>query len=244
MASTAFTKTVSRSLRLDQFNLGRSMVKTGELGIRASQGELDLVALQEPYVPRGEMWDFGLGVEIVTNGSAVDPPRAGIVVFRPGLSTINLRHLGDSHTVEIEVTLPGGPLYIVSMYCRFLSDLRPYLDRVKKILSALQGRRIIHCLDSNAMSPAWNSPITDDRGRALEDLLVEVDLHVVNQPGSPATFVSYSGESHIDVTLATHPGEIWDWVVNVSEDDDDHRLITFTCGQSGRREAVRDAVDR
>lgn len=63
---------------------------------------------------------------------------------------------------------------------------------------------------------------------------MEADVHVVNQPGSPATFVSHSGSTFIDVTLATHPGEIRDWGVIVTENDQDHRLITFKQGYGTR----------
>lgn len=213
-------------LRLGQLNLGHGRAKSAGLGVYAAQERLDIVAVQEPYTVDGKIREIGTGVRLVSNGTSADPPCAGFAVFRQGLTVLNLSHLGDSHTVVIEVTTSAGPLYMVSMYCRFSHDLEPYTERLRVIMTALQGNRIILCLDSNAKSRAWG-PSTDDRGRILEDLLLEIPVHVVNQPGSPATFVSHSGSTHIDVTLATHPRETRDWTVIATEGDSDHRLIRF-----------------
>lgn len=226
MANTRVT--TNCRLSLGQLNLGRSQVKTGGLGVTVAQVGIDVVAIQEPYLNAGVIRDFGPGVRVVSNGSPAAPPKAAVAVFRSGLTILNLAHLGDSDTVVVCVSTDFGPLYVVSMYCRFGAEFDPYLDRIREILRSLLGCRIVLCLDANAKSCAWGATQSDIRGRALEDLLLESNVHVVNQPGSPATFVSHSGSTFIDVTLATNPGEIRDWFVHVFEDETDHRLISFT----------------
>lgn len=244
MSNTSTRIAHASRLCLAQLNLGRCQAKSAVLSIWAAQERIDVLALQEPYISRGEVRDLGSGVRVITNGSAAEPPAAAVVVLRPGLPVLNLTQFGDSHTVVVEVTCGQDRLYVVSMYCRFSAAIEPFLQRIRSILSALQGKRIVLCLDSNAKSPLWGSVITDDRGRALEDLLTEVGLYVANHPDSPATFVSHSGSSHIDVTLTTHPREIVDWAVCVGEDDNDHRAITLSWSLRGSRGAVCERTDR
>ncbi|MGI4816883.1 MAG: reverse transcriptase family protein [Janthinobacterium lividum] len=219
-------------------------MKSAALGLWAAQERIDVLALQEPYSTRGEVRDLGSGVTVISNGTTADPPSAAIVVLRSGLPVLNLTQFGDSHTVVVEISYGRDSLYVVSMYCRFSLALEPFLQRIRLILSALRGKRIILCLDSNAKSALWGAATTDERGRDLEDLLSEVGLYVANHPDSPATFVSHSGSSHIDVTLTTHPREIEDWAVCVGEDDYDHRAITLSWGVHGSRGAVRDRTGR
>lgn len=167
----------------------------------------------------------------------------GCVCLRSALSVLNLTHLGDFHTVVLEMSEVRDCWYIVSMYYSFSRALDPFLDRIRKISNALQGKRVVYCLDTNAKSPTW-SPITNDRGKDLEDLLLKLDLHGANRPGSLATFISHSGSTFINVTFTNRPGEILDWDVTVTDDDVYHRLITFAWRISGSREAIGNAVSR
>lgn len=76
--------------------------------------------------------------------------------------------------------------------------------------NALQGKRVVYCLDVNTKSATWHPLIADDRERGLEELLSELDLHVTNRPGTPATFVSHSGSTFIDITFTNRLREILD----------------------------------
>lgn len=93
------------------------------------------------------------------------------------------------------------------LYCcyfspnRTLDEFRRYFDgiftRVKN-----EHREAIILGDMNAKSGYWGSPVTDARGRVLEEWTAELDLVVINTGLAP-TFVRNASESFIDVTMAT-----------------------------------------
>lgn len=70
-------------------------------------------------------------------------PSAAIVVYHSGLPVLNLIQLGDSHMVVVEIACSQDRLYVVSMYCRFSAALEQFFQRIRLILSALQGKRVI-----------------------------------------------------------------------------------------------------
>lgn len=61
----------------------------------------------------------------------------------------------------------------------------------------------ILCGDFNAKHQLWGSPIADRRGRTLEDIIINHNLHVLND-GSPTHLHEYNGTlSHIDITICS-----------------------------------------
>ena len=89
-------------------------------------------------------------------------------------------------------------------------------------------------MDSNAHSSMWGSSDDNKRGEDLEELILEQNLHVMNQ-GTENTFSIGDKGSVIDVTLANEKAlEMWDlndWAVSKSESFSDHRYITFSGGK-------------
>ncbi|XP_053593891.1 uncharacterized protein LOC128667542 [Microplitis demolitor] len=57
-------------------------------------------------------------------------------------------------------------------------------------------------MDANARSIRWE-PETNEKGKRLEDFIDDYELEILNKKREGPTFSSTSGESYIDVTLAT-----------------------------------------
>ncbi|CAH1988125.1 unnamed protein product [Acanthoscelides obtectus] len=64
------------------------------------------------------------------------------------------------------------------------------------------GCEVILAGDLNAKSTFWGSPLTDHRGRYLEEWIAELNMTIVNSGGLP-TFQRGESRSFIDVTAAT-----------------------------------------
>jgi ribonuclease HI len=89
-------------------------------------------------------------------------------------------------------------------------------------------------MDANGHSPFWGPADIPSNavGRALEDVILEQNLEVINALDAPPTFVSDGGaQSWIDVTLATRSAALamTDWRVNQDFfSGSDHRAICFS----------------
>lgn len=133
----------------------------------------------------------------------MDPRLTATIVLRSGSPVLNLTQYDGSHTVVVEISYGWDSNYAISIYCRFSFTLVPFLQRIRLILSALRAERVILCIYSNAKSASWGAAITDERGRDLEDLLIEVDLYVTNHPilQQPSSLT----RGQVIWTLTTHP---------------------------------------
>ena len=111
---------------------------------------------------------------------------------------------GDMVTCLLN-TKKHGEIYVVSLYCNI--DLQPVPDKLKALLTKARRLRkqILILGDLNAhSSAAWNSKDTNARGKAWEKFISDKGLRVMNR-GDRFTFIAPTGQSIVDVTIAT-PG--------------------------------------
>nr|CAI5864374.1 unnamed protein product [Callosobruchus analis] len=103
-----------------------------------------------------------------------------------------------------------------------------FLELIKS--EVLYRKHIKLCVlgDLNAKSIHWGSPVTDGRGRLLEEWMSELDLVVLNEGNTP-TFQRGGYSSYIDVTLASQNAARWckSWAVLDGETLSDHQHILF-----------------
>ena len=87
----------------------------------------------------------------------------------------------------------------------------------------------ILCLDSNGHSPLWNCSESCSRGTAIEELIFQYNISVLNRGHRP-TFVNSRGHSSIiDLTLTLGKNEdIQNWHVCEEYHFSDHRMIEFS----------------
>lgn len=129
--------------------------------------------------------------------------RRAAVVFNRELTIMKLDHLSGEHMVCVQVKKRLLSTYLVCAYFQFSSDIDPYIERIREILISLRGKKIILGIDANAESSLWFSKGSNNRGRTLEDFIVEMRLFGINGRSSLYTFPGINRESNINVTFTT-----------------------------------------
>ena len=88
------------------------------------------------------------------------------------------------------------------------------------------GLNLLLGIDSNAHSPLWDGNLLDARGEALETLLMDLELEVLNDGVLP-TFAENNKSSYIDITACSPSlsGHIPYWYVDPNYSHSDHRVI-------------------
>ncbi|CAK9796298.1 Retrovirus-related Pol polyprotein from type-1 retrotransposable element R1 (Fragment) [Anthophora quadrimaculata] len=210
-------------------------IVTDEIKQRAVN-HVDIIAAQEPYSYRNTVPGFGLVSKAIfdtkkfTGLPATGNIKAAIFVINPTYTVMRLEHLSNTHFACAEITTASQKLYVVSAYFQCSDSISRYLQHLEYIAHELRGRKVIFCIDANAKSTLWHSDITDERGEALEELIVQNNLYLVNRLSEHHTFDNLRGKSNIDITLTTTTlfNEIVDWTVLTNATTSDHNTITIT----------------
>ena len=224
----------SNKIRFGQLNLQGSAAATMELPAIIQAHTLDLVLIQEPYVPQDAT-------------AAPDPmllpagasSKAAIYLGRRDIACSIQLHLCTSHCMVVHVRLSpqSSSFYAVSSYFQYSQDIGPHIHHLGRVLEALRGERVIIGIDSNAHSPMWFShprqyigrgSVVTQRKEQLESFIIGRGLRLANVEGQPPTFATANGESHIDITLSTGGVRLQDWHVKPDASTSDHRLIVFS----------------
>lgn len=215
-------------LNIVQLNGGRGKKISSEIRGYVDKNHIDILLLQEPHSIAGKVSSFGQGSQILTGGKN-GRPWSAIVVFNNNLTIMRLDHLSCEHIVCAQVESGSLSTYLVSAYFQFSHGIDPYIERLRRVLTALKGKRIILGIDANALSPLWYSKGTNERGGKMEDFIIEMGLFVCNRQSALNTFSGVNGESNIDVTLTTESviNMIWSWEVKGGWTSSDHNAIVI-----------------
>jgi hypothetical protein len=227
-------KKEKKYLKTGQINLQFAKVATDEIRIVSEEKGLDVILVQEPYCfrpGREGLWKIpgqGLQTRILPTPKR-NRPYAAIFVYNPELDIIEITSLSNEHIVVVEVSTGGKSLILVSAYFPPNEEIEPYIDQISTIIDTFRNRRLIIGVDANAKNHLWYSKVTDDRGRALENLALNKDLCILNEPGQPPTFIGPRGQSNIDLTIVNNGAlrEVGNWRVNAAVINSDHQLITL-----------------
>ena len=228
-----------------QINLGRANTATHEIREKAVHNNVDVLMIQEPYIWRGRATGWGQSITVMgqsdcnnENNAAgrSENPGAALVVINPSLAVLKVTQFCSTNCVCVEITGPLGVMYMITVYCKFSHDIDRYIQQLRKTLDKIGKKKVLICMDSNARSTTWFSSDVDARGMALEELIAEYDLTVLNKAGSPHTFAAANGKSNIDVTLATRSlvPQIQHWKVYKKWTTSDHRAIEIKIASNSR----------
>jgi hypothetical protein len=124
----------------------------------------------------------------------------------------------------------------VSQYLPPIENIEVGLEQLDKVLSNLWGKKVVVGVDANAKSPLWCSRSINDRREALEAIIAQYGLHVLNQPGQAPTFETTRGRSNINITMASPEiiPLVKSWRVHEDGTSSDHRILE-TSLDLGRR---------
>ena len=91
--------------------------------------------------------------------------------------------------------------------------------------------------DCNAWSDLWGSPASNNRGKALEDVILASNLAVLNN-GSPTHFSTHKTFTHVDISLcSSHLLPITEWKISNNLYGSDHYPI-FTYFHINQRTTI------
>ena len=138
----------------------------------------------------------------------------------------------NSHCITCGITSSNGNNIFVSSIYSPPSDSSPLL-RLKCVfdnLSPCDISKLVIGADLNAHSNLWsNSSKTDSKGEEVEEILLQHNMLVMNNPNSSPTFESSRGRSWIDLTICGDQivDQISSWRVNDEETLSFHKMIEF-----------------
>ncbi|KAJ4443296.1 hypothetical protein ANN_04964 [Periplaneta americana] len=160
------------------------------------------------------------GIEIYICGVYCEPGRD---------LTVELNYLQRYCTpdrVVVCVDLFGQDIYVCNIYCDPDCDFTQILNELEAICSDLKGKHLLIVGDINAKHHAWNSPVSDSKGKQFFDFCCSHNLAILNTGNKP-TFRRNNSTSFIDVSVCSHSLTpfIVEWKVSDFHTMSDRELI-------------------
>jgi alkylated DNA nucleotide flippase Atl1 len=133
--------------------------------------------------------------------------------------------------VAVEIRVERVTFLIVSTYFDINRPIEIDLQKIHAILTQAKGIGIILAIDSNARSTSWHDVLTNNRGKKLEEFIINEQLHIANEESS-YTFQTERGASNIYLrVLNTQAVDyIKDWAMHEQESCSDHKIIKYEIG--------------
>ena len=204
----------NKGISVKQVNCNKSKLCNIELCNILRKETSSILLLSEPYWYKKRI--PGLPKGYVNLG--VPCGRASIVapIF---MNLVLLTHISSSDFTVALLQQGNNKIYLVSAYLDINKSV--ISEQFSTILDFLsQGNKsAILGMDSNAHSVLWGYPESNNRGEAMEELIFQYDLKILNR-GSKPTFQSHVGSSIIDITLAM--GEVYEKINHWRVSDRDY----------------------
>jgi len=116
---------------------------------------------------------------------------------------------------------------IMSSYFQYRKETEFFTQEIARINSQLNNK-LIFGVYANAFSPQWGDPRRNEKGRMVEQLIIEMGLSVENTPNTGWSFHGSRGNSNVDITLSRGlTGRIRQWGMDAHSITSDHSLISF-----------------
>lgn len=210
------------NLKILQINLDRGREATEEAKLLASELDIDIICVQEPY-HRFSAWNDTGQVHGEEGGKAL------IIVRKQMLQRgVTLNNVTDSNNVYIRGQCGGSDIIIGSVYVEPGVGLDRALNKADETLRSARDCKIIITGDFNAKNVLWGGDISDQKGGELLDWAMANDMLIINNRDDLPTFESTNGRSWIDMTLISKNAELEEWKVREEETLSWHRAIVTT----------------
>jgi len=210
-------------MKIVQLNLNGQRVASLQLRDYCANNKVNIALIQEPVYQNGKIYGFE-DCRVI----AADKPGAAIIIMDSELQAVELSKHSTTYIAAVKIGHEPKTLTLVSAYFKYNMHTTWFTDKLRSILE--DGRETIIGADTNGHSPKWHSRDLNQRGRVVEDLIDDFNLHVINSPGNLDTYARRGmGASNIDVTMCTQgmKDDVTEWrVYDVT--DSDHRLLSFT----------------
>jgi len=114
------------------------------------------------------------------------------------------------------------------MYFDIGRQIEMDLSKIEAMLQHANGVGVLLAIDSNARSAKWHDPITNSRGRTLDEYLMSKQLYILNEEGFNTPFQNRRGASNIDLTVITNQliRTVSQWEISDQESSSEHIINT------------------
>jgi len=140
---------------------------------------LAILCVQEPYNLGGRPVGPPVRSRCVSSGPN---PMAAILVLDDKVGVLRLEHLCSRHTGVAEISVPRLSFVLVNQFYQFADAIDVYLGELREVIMAARGRPVVAVMDANAKSPIWGSQDICERGEAFENIILDCDLNLLNDP--------------------------------------------------------------
>lgn len=228
-------------------NLHKSIVPTQELLMNAdfNTGFVDqcnkILCVQEPFTRGNRVVGFGLEVTIYATDDHTLRTRAAIITKCKDV--LQLAQHCSPDCVLISVNFYSLNIYVCNVYCDPLCDFDLFLLKLDEVCVQLKGRAMLITGDINAKHSAWNSPVSDGRGKRFFDFCCAHNLHILNNSDIP-TYTRSNSTSFIDVSVCSLQllPFIKEWSVSDKPTFSDHKLIVIKIANTTISAGVNDLM--
>jgi len=214
-------------MRIGQLNCVRSLEVMAEHRTVAEDLALAILCVQEPY----SLGARPVGLPVRSRWVSSGPnPMAALLVLDAKVGVLRLEHVCSRHTAVAEVSLPRLSFVLDNQYYQFADAPDVYLGELREVVRAARGRPVVAVMDANARSPIWGSHDTCERGEAFENIILDCNLYLLNDPAQgPTTYERPGARSFIDLSLvsASILHKVAQWEVHPQRTLSDHNLISF-----------------
>ena len=186
---------------------------------------LDILCLQEPFSYKGKVKGYNSPSLMKIQPQNSEKAWVAAAVNKDKVDV--LLNVGNEcdHIMCFKVLIRDLEFIIINVYCQYSIPLEGFLG--KRVINSFQSEKFLITMNANAKFGLWFDKITDEKGILLEEFVCENDLVILNKPNNPPTYMSGSGSSNIDITLATENfiRHVKSWKVDCSCTTSDHNLI-------------------
>jgi len=214
-------------INCSQINPRHSRGATDNLMQIISQENTEMVMIQDPYLYQNSTKAITSGYRTYTHGNGKS--RAAIVITNNTIVALLLMQYSDKETVLLEIRKGNKKLYAGSIYMDYKEEI-DNSQTIESILKFKKGGKLIMEVDSNLRSTMWNDKITNPRRKKIEEFVVSLHLHVINEKDERTTFQSTREKSNIDLTITNNQmlTDVINWDISEEESVSDHNIIKFS----------------
>lgn len=210
---------IRMALWIVQLNSQMTSAVMSDLSLVLMSERVNFALLQELYVPKERVCGLLSTWRVYVCGRVT--AKAAVVVCDESVEAFCVNECTEECGVCVWLRGIFGEMFVASMYCRHVYDIRPYLAYMDRVRECVKGERMIIGMDANAASPLWfskdggRSRENEMRGRILEEWLVATGITLLNEPSEFYTFSEVRGQSDVDVTLVqgNMAGCLYKWEV-------------------------------
>ena len=219
----------TKEILFRQLNMHRAYAASAILHTKVASNPT-VCMITEPCTAFGKVSQVPPNHACVPSTVSTDRPRAALFIPKD-LPFVYLEQLSNADCAVALLQTASNKILLASVYLDSNGPVVP--DWLTNLLAYIDNSRIPALIgfDSNAHSQLYG-PDTNERGKILEEFILNNGLQVENRGNAPTFHAFRRGrniDTYIDVTLSKHMIPLHNWRVHdMSFNGSDHHTITWS----------------